>query len=202
MRIPKFLIFNFFTKAFLRQAEKAPFLNRRLISVSIDFMLILSMFFPIFILIMPLEFLLYKHNNDPITSNSIIDIVSTIPFSVLTFVLINKDFFNARSVAKRIQGYQIVDSKSNLQANEIQCMIRNITIIIWPVEIFILLISPNRRLGDIIASTKLIDTDKTDPETIIFEMNQHNENNHTKLIWASIGFVVLFDIYSKVFTLI
>lgn len=193
MKILHFLLFNFFTKAIIRQ--ESIFLNKRFQSIKLDFALIISMFIPIMLvlfIIVVIPEALFGIN----FINSYIDVVIQALYILLNLtiiiLIINKDFFDSRSIAKRIQGYQIVDFKSNNKASEIQCMIRNITIIIWPIEFFILLFSPYRRLGDIIASTKLIDTDFLDPESIIVEMKQINQNmNYTKLIWSSIAISII-----------
>ncbi|WP_028890095.1 RDD family protein [Tenacibaculum ovolyticum] len=80
-----------------------------------------------------------------------------IPF----FIYLNKDFFNAKSPAKRILGYQVIDRKTNSPANELQCFIRNLTICIaWPLEVVISLLSPKRRIGDFFANTKVIASEK------------------------------------------
>lgn len=58
-------------------------------------------------------------------------------------------------MAKRIFKFQVVDFKTNKPANSIKCLIRNLTILIWPVEVIMALINTERRLGDYIAGTKL-----------------------------------------------
>lgn len=186
MKTPKFLIFNFFTKGFLTQAISMPFLNRRLRSVIGDFMFLMAMYFPFGILFMvPIFFL--ENKIGYIESQFIIICTSIIPYSLFLFLALNKDFYNGRSVAKRLQGYQIVDSNTNKIATEMQCMIRNITFIIWPIEAFFLLISPRRRIGDIIASTKIIDVEKELPETILSEMHKIDKSkNHRRLLTLSI----------------
>ena len=139
MKIPRFLIFNFFTKGFLSQAISMPFLNRRLRSITGDFIFLMAMYFPIGILFMfPIFFL----DNYPVFVNPpLIPIcISIIPYSFFIFLTINKDFFHGRSVAKRLQGYQVVNSNTDKIATEMQCMIRNLTFIIWPIEAFFLLI--------------------------------------------------------------
>ena len=85
-----------------------------------------------------------------------IEVISFIPFLFFTFLYFNKDFYNAKSPAKRLIGYQIINATTNKAANEFQCFLRNITIPFWPIEIFISLINPQRRLGDLIANTKVI----------------------------------------------
>lgn len=67
----------------------------------------------------------------------------------------NKDIYMGRSFAKRILKLQIVDVKTGLPANALKCFLRNLTIIIWPIEVIVGLINNERRIGDFIAGTKL-----------------------------------------------
>ena len=121
----------------------------------------------------------------------------------MVFTIINKDFYNGKSVAKRIHGYQIIDNKTNLAASEMQCMTRNLTMIIWPLEGLITLFNPSRRLGDFIAGTKLIDSDKQDPETIMDEMQQlKTGKSYSRLIIVSILFALFFEFISLIPSLI
>jgi uncharacterized RDD family membrane protein YckC len=67
-----------------------------------------------------------------------------------------KDSFDGRSIGKRIMKLQVVDSKMGKAASPIQCFIRNIFIIIWPIEVIIVLFNTEKRIGDRVAGTKLI----------------------------------------------
>ena len=67
----------------------------------------------------------------------------------------NKDIYQGRSPAKRILKLQIVDIKTNRPANPLKCFVRNLTIIVWPIEVIVGLINNERRIGDFIAGTKL-----------------------------------------------
>ncbi|MCG8700483.1 MAG: RDD family protein, partial [Bacteroidales bacterium] len=66
---------------------------------------------------------------------------------------LNKDLFNGRSIAKRILKLKIVNHKTNQTAGPLRCLVRNITFPIWPIEIIVILINKNRRIGDFIAGT-------------------------------------------------
>jgi len=57
-------------------------------------------------------------------------------------------------------GYRVIDIKTNKPASEFQCFVRNLTIIGWPIEVIVGLINPQRRLGDFLANTKVITSDK------------------------------------------
>lgn len=67
-----------------------------------------------------------------------------------------KDCIGGQSVAKRILGLQIVDSKTGEVASPLKCFIRNIFCLVWPAEVIITLINPSRRLGDRVAGTKVV----------------------------------------------
>jgi hypothetical protein len=51
---------------------------------------------------------------------------------------------------------QIVENKTGKVASPIKCFIRNIFIIIWPIEVIVTLINPSRRIGDLVAGTKVV----------------------------------------------
>jgi len=70
-------------------------------------------------------------------------------------VYFNKDIFNGRSPAKRILKMQVIDNKTGLVANPLKCLVRNLTIVLWPIEVIFVLINPKRRLGDKIAGTRI-----------------------------------------------
>ncbi|RYY97991.1 MAG: hypothetical protein EOO11_09335 [Chitinophagaceae bacterium] len=73
---------------------------------------------------------------------------------VLVFML--KDSFGARSLAKRMLGLYIIDNKSGTRAQGVQCFVRNIPVMIWFVEVVVLLLSPDRRIGDLIGGTRVV----------------------------------------------
>jgi len=66
-----------------------------------------------------------------------------------------KDCIDGRSIAKRILKLQVVDNTTGQPARPVKCLIRNLFIIIWPVEAVVALINPERRLGDRVAGTRL-----------------------------------------------
>lgn len=83
------------------------------------------------------------------------------------FIYLNKDVLKGKSPAKRILGYQVIDRKTGRSANELQCFIRNLTIcIIWPIEVVVGFINPERRIGDYLANTKVIKAEKEKLQTI------------------------------------
>ena len=82
-------------------------------------------------------------------------------FLTLLFAMyVNKDIIGSKSILKRIFGQVVVDSKTFNSASEIKCIIRNIVIILWPLELTAVIFSPNKRIGDYLAGTKVIRTKK------------------------------------------
>jgi len=84
-------------------------------------------------------------------------------FSALTVcsIYLNKDAIKGKSPAKRSLGFVIVDYKTGEIAHPIKTLLRNITVVIWPLEVVILFFSTERRIGDYIAGTKLVADSKT-----------------------------------------
>ena len=95
------------------------------------------------------------------------DQILRIGFLSVLFIYLNKDFLKAKSPAKRTLGYQVINRKNGERASELQCFIRNLTIgVIWPLEVIVGLINPERRIGDFLANTKVIKSDKEKLKTI------------------------------------
>jgi Predicted membrane protein/domain len=67
-----------------------------------------------------------------------------------------KDIINGRSIAKRILKLQIVDNTTGQVATPLQCFVRNIFCVLWPIEVVVAMTNTSRRLGDIVAGTKLV----------------------------------------------
>lgn len=86
-------------------------------------------------------------------------------FGLLAFTLFslyfNKDILNGQSPAKRIVKLQIVNKDTEQAAGPLKCLLRNLTIPIWPLEILIILFNPSQRLGDKLANTKVVILDET-----------------------------------------
>ena len=140
------------------------------------------------LLIVPLSFLIFglgalmKDN----LNNGIGMVLVFIPF----FIYLNKDFFHAKSPAKRILGFQIIDRKTNNPANELQCFVRNLTICVaWPLEVIVGLINPKRRIGDFLANTKVIPSEKEKFKSIWTDLK------NTKLKMNFIGILIIGGLY-------
>lgn len=74
---------------------------------------------------------------------------------ILFSLFLNKDIFFGKSIGKSFVGLRVVSSRTGNPAGPIQCMIRNLFLLIWPLEALMLFFSPKRRIGDIVAGTKV-----------------------------------------------
>jgi uncharacterized RDD family membrane protein YckC len=74
------------------------------------------------------------------------------------FILVpylNKDFLQSRSPAKRLLGLQLQDM-NGAPANELRAFLRNVTCILWPIEVLLIAAGSRKRLGDYIAGTQVV----------------------------------------------
>jgi uncharacterized RDD family membrane protein YckC len=81
-------------------------------------------------------------------------------FIALMVVYFLKDSFRGRSIAKRILKLQVVRNDSNEAASPARCFVRNIFIILWPIEVIATLFNSQRRIGDRVAGTRVISIDE------------------------------------------
>ena len=83
--------------------------------------------------------------------------VPTSPFEMMPFFVIYfcKDCIGGRSLAKRILKLVVIDNQSNHPATSLQTVIRNLFVIVWPIEVFVSFFNQERRIGDRLARTKL-----------------------------------------------
>ena len=77
-------------------------------------------------------------------------------FLVVFAIYFSKDCIAGRSLAKRILKLQVVDNKTGKAATPFQCLIRNIFIFLWLIEVIVILFNPERRLGDRLAGTRVV----------------------------------------------
>jgi uncharacterized RDD family membrane protein YckC len=91
---------------------------------------------------------------------------------IIFAIYINKDILVGRSAAKRILGQVVIDKETGMPANEIKCTIRNFTICFWIIEVIIVMFNPNRKIGDLIAGTKVVRTDKKDIKSMLFDFKK------------------------------
>ncbi len=71
------------------------------------------------------------------------------------FIYFFKDIINGQNIGKRIMKIKVVDLNEN-KPSLFNLIVRNITILIWPVEALLVLLD-KERLGDRLAKTKVID---------------------------------------------
>ncbi|MBR5236911.1 MAG: RDD family protein [Clostridia bacterium] len=70
------------------------------------------------------------------------------------FIICFKDIFAGQSFGKRIMKLKVV-SLENKQPNVLVLLIRNITLLVWPIEVLLVLLD-KPRIGDVIAKTKVV----------------------------------------------
>ena len=96
----------------------------------------------------------------------------------------NKDMVQGKSIAKRALRQEVVNIKNGEVASSLKCLVRNLTIVIWPIEVIVVLASPSRRLGDLIAGTRV--------EYVTEERNSKPKVNFKNLILSILlGFLIL-----------
>jgi uncharacterized RDD family membrane protein YckC len=83
---------------------------------------------------------------------------------ILFSIFLNKDLFFGRSIGKYLTGLRVVSFKTGNPASPIQCLVRNLFLLLWPLEALILLFSPIRRIGDIVAGTKVAVSEEINSE--------------------------------------
>ena len=100
----------------------------------------------------------------------------------ISFIIItigfNKDFFRGKSIAKRVFGLVIVNNTGG-SATRLQCFIRNLTFVLAPLEIIVLIFSRQRRLGDLIAGTKIETSETEEISSIIYEIKVGLKNKNS-----------------------
>lgn len=163
---------------------KSSSINQRILRVA---SMLLDHFFMCFIIVPPWILLMILMTSGILTHY---DQILSIAFFVMIFIYLNKDFLRAKSPAKRIIGFQIINRKNGIPATALQCFIRNLTIgLIWPLEVIVAFINPERRIGDLIANTKVIKTESENLKTIWTDIKQ------TKLKLEMLGILILGSIY-------
>jgi len=109
------------------------------------------------------------------------ELITIVPFNLMMIGLFNKDFFGGQSVVHRKLGYKVLDVKTKETGSKIQCMVRNLTGPIWPIEVIFLLVNSKRRLGDLIAGTILENVPASEPELILTDIKNSKFDRQTKL---------------------
>jgi len=102
--------------------------------------------------------------------------------SLMFALLLCKDIFKGQSIGKRLMKIQIVDNLTLQKTTNIKLILRNFFLYIWPIELFMVLIKGDRRIGDYIVNTKII----RNPEKQLFEFDRQS------LLTFLICFVIVF----------
>jgi uncharacterized RDD family membrane protein YckC len=90
-----------------------------------------------------------------------------------------KDSINGQSFGKKYVNIRVVDHSKLIIANPLKCLLRNLLIMFWFVDIF-LLSSSKRRLGDIITNCEVIEWPQ-----------QSSSNIHLNRMWLTIFAIVI-----------
>ena len=93
---------------------------------------------------------------------------------IALFGMICKDALGI-SVGKLVFKYEVYSQKTDKRATALQKIVRNITLVVWPVEVIVLLLSKReRRLGDMIAGTVV------QPKRTEFPLSDISDSNEQK----------------------
>lgn len=76
--------------------------------------------------------------------------------AIMITLLLCKDCINGQSIGKRIMKLQVIDKSADNKVSNLSLIVRNIFLVFWIVEVLVLLISREKRLGDFVAKTKVI----------------------------------------------
>ncbi|WP_422005770.1 RDD family protein [Roseivirga pacifica] len=128
----------------------------------------LDHFIMCFIIVPPLIVMSLIVKSEPFETKPI----ETFAFYLMMLLYLNKDFIEGKSLSKRILGLKVVDRKTGESASELKCFLRNMTIPVWPLEVFVSLFSTNRRLGDLIANTKVEVSEKEHATSILQDLKK------------------------------
>ncbi len=170
MKIIRFLLFNWFTKSTVNRGPQSILGNKRLAVAIVELQNLASiLFFP---MLFSMILIVILQSSKLIVSDQVPEILIGIQLSLFSAVILNKDLFGGQSIVHRTFGYQVVNAKTGEPASKVRCFIRNITFVLWIIEVIPLLIKPKRRIGDWIAGTMVIPVPPSDPTEILEEMKQ------------------------------
>lgn len=135
---------------------------RRFLSFILDLVSIVILLQVLFIPVWIIEFILIRY----------FDLVISDIFHVLIIALflLNKDYPGGRSIGKRLMGLKIVDSKSGIKPSKLKCFIRNLSIVIYPIEGIVLLFNSSKRIGDYFVGTEIIECEKSNISSYFYDL--------------------------------
>ena len=126
---------------------REPSLKSRILSIIIDYLgfgitafVLIKIFFMIF-------------------SDNFIELKFSILLALLITLVQTKDIIYGKSIGKRLMGLCVKDINTGKDANEIYCFVRNLTVVVIPLELFFISLAQltSRRLGDVIANTIVVE---------------------------------------------
>jgi uncharacterized RDD family membrane protein YckC len=97
-------------------------------------------------------------------------------FMPLFVVYFCKDIIGGRSPAKRMLNLSVIDNSSLFAASPLQCLIRNLFVILWPIEVLVAFFNQQQRIGDRLAGTRL---------------SYFDSNTHVQPKWLQITIAIL-----------
>jgi len=124
--------------------------NKRIFAGVIDF-LIAGLIQAVFMMV----FLLIPLLNNTISITDVITRNIVITYSSVMFLVI-RDIIGIKSIGKRILKLKIIENNSGNEAKFLKRLFRNVTWLLGPIEIIVLLITKNR-IGDKIAGTAVVE---------------------------------------------
>lgn len=92
-----------------------------------------------------------------------------ITFSIMFSLFLCRDNLNGQSLGKRLMKIQVVDNSTMQTVTSFKYILRNLFLCVWPIELILVLINGDRRLGDYVLKTKIIMN--TEAQPIRFKIN-------------------------------
>lgn len=80
----------------------------------------------------------------------------SIALAVSYFYFLSKDFFGGRSIGKRVMKLQLVMKDGHSPVSGIRMIVRNLFLVLWPVEVIMYLANSGQRLGDLLCKTTVV----------------------------------------------
>lgn len=80
----------------------------------------------------------------------------SIALAISCFYFLSKDFFGGRSIGKRVMKLQLVMKDGHSPVSGIRMIVRNLFLVLWPVEVVMYLANSGQRLGDLLCKTTVV----------------------------------------------
>ncbi len=69
--------------------------------------------------------------------------------------MFTKDSFTGQSIGRRLLNISIIDKSSSEAISPVKALVRNIFLMIWPIEIIVLFVT-GKRIGDIVTNSRIV----------------------------------------------